>query len=135
CPTALRCSVLTHREHSAFSAAEPDPPAHTAHLRAVPDRASVLRAHSSGALRIQRGRARPSGAYGAPAGRARPRLGAPCSIALELVEGLGPALLQEARERSVREELAARLALRAVVRLVVRVADALHGRAADGAGL
>src|SRR5690606_4631578 len=59
----------------------------------------------------------------------------PSALALELVEGLGPALLQQARERAIGQELAAGLAAGAVVGLVLRVDDALHGRTADRAGL
>src|SRR5690349_10153655 len=53
---------------------------------------------------------------------------------LELVDRLRPVDIQEARERTVREQAAAGLAARAVVRLVLRVHDALHRRAAVGAG-
>src|SRR5207247_9328977 len=54
---------------------------------------------------------------------------------LQLLQRLRPVLMQETRERTVREEAAARLTARAVVGLVVRVNDPLHGRAAVGTRL
>src|SRR5688572_25710016 len=60
-------------------------------------------------------------------------LGRP-QAAPELVQGAGPVALEQARERPVRKEPAAGLARRAVVDLVLGVDDALHRRAADGAG-
>src|SRR5713226_9847965 len=53
----------------------------------------------------------------------------------ELVDRARPARLEQARERAVGEDLAAGLAARAVVGLVLRVHDALHRRAAHRAGL
>ena len=54
---------------------------------------------------------------------------------LHLLEALRPVAVEKAREGPVREELAARLARRAVVRLVVCVDDALDFRPAGGARL
>src|SRR5262245_25202955 len=54
---------------------------------------------------------------------------------LELGQRLRPVALQQRRQPAVGEQLAAALAHRAVVALVVRVADALHGRTADRARL
>src|SRR5574342_851103 len=54
---------------------------------------------------------------------------------LHLFERARPIRPEQSRERAVGEELAARLALRAVVGLVVRVADTLNWRAAVGARL
>src|SRR5713101_7644510 len=54
---------------------------------------------------------------------------------LHLFERARPVRAEETRERAVGQELAARLALRAVVGLVVGVADALDGGATVGAGL
>src|SRR5687767_5847947 len=48
----------------------------------------------------------------------------------DVIDRAWPILLQQPRERAVGEETAAGLTARAVVRLVVGVADALHGRAA-----
>src|SRR5262245_32460303 len=53
----------------------------------------------------------------------------------QLLESLGPVAFEELRQSPVGEELAARLADRAIVRLVLGVDDPLHGRAADGTGL
>src|SRR6266705_989781 len=53
---------------------------------------------------------------------------------VELVDRARPARLEQAREGAVGEDLAAGLTARAVVRLVLRVHDALHGRAAHRAG-
>src|SRR5258708_4426302 len=53
----------------------------------------------------------------------------------DVVDRLGPVVLQEPRERTVGEQPAAGLAARAIVALVLRVDDPLHGRAAHGAGL
>src|SRR5712664_2530672 len=52
----------------------------------------------------------------------------------ELVDRARPARLEQARERAVGEDLAAGLAARAVVGLVVRVDDTLDRRAAHRAG-
>src|SRR5690606_8412813 len=57
----------------------------------------------------------------------------PLPSALELVQGLGPALLEEAGERAIGQQLAAGLAAGAVVGLVLGVDDALDRRAADRA--
>src|SRR5439155_1090252 len=57
--------------------------------------------------------------------------GRPSSPVLELLQPSRPVLLQQARERAVGEERPARLAAGTVVRLVPRVDDPLHGRAAD----
>ena len=54
---------------------------------------------------------------------------------LELVDGLRPVLPEQAREGAIGQQLAAGLAARAVVGLVVGVADALDGGAADRARL
>ena len=54
---------------------------------------------------------------------------------LEVFESLGPVALEQSGERSVGEQAPLVLALRAVVALPIRVADALHRRAAVGAGL
>ncbi len=54
---------------------------------------------------------------------------------LQLVEGAGPVCAEEAGQASVCEDLSAGLALGAVVRLVVGVADALYGLAAGWARL
>src|SRR5882724_462031 len=54
---------------------------------------------------------------------------------LHLFERARPVRSQEARQRTIREQLAARLALGAIVGLVVRVPDTLDGGAAVGAGL
>ena len=54
---------------------------------------------------------------------------------LQLVDVARPARLQQPRQRAVRQHAAAGLAARAVVRLVVGIDDALHRRAAHGAGL
>src|ERR1700694_3209992 len=54
---------------------------------------------------------------------------------LHLLERARSVRAQETRKSAGGEAPAARLALRAVVRLVVRVADALDGGAAVGAGL
>src|SRR5688500_3691415 len=48
---------------------------------------------------------------------------------LELFEGGGPVVVEEAREAAVGQQLAPGLALAAVVGLVLAAADALHGRA------
>src|SRR4051812_7360537 len=58
-----------------------------------------------------------------------------CPEFLEVVDRLRPVVLQQPGERSVREELSARLAPRAVVGLVLGVDDALDRRLADRAGL
>src|SRR5262245_51407098 len=55
--------------------------------------------------------------------------------ALQLVDAARPVVLEETRKRPIREQPAAGLTARAVVGLVLRVADALHGRAAVGARL
>src|ERR1019366_8406138 len=52
-----------------------------------------------------------------------------------LVQRLGPVFLHQSREPAIGEQLAARLAGWAVVRFVVRIADALDGSAAHGAWL
>ena len=54
---------------------------------------------------------------------------------LELLERARPVAVQEPRQRAIGEQSAAGLAGRAVVRLVLGIDDALHGRAAAGAGL
>src|SRR5262245_16251175 len=54
---------------------------------------------------------------------------------LQLLQRLGPVAPKELREGAVGEELAAGLALRAVVRFVVGVDDPLHRRPAVGARL
>src|SRR5262245_29546587 len=54
---------------------------------------------------------------------------------LQLLEGLRPVRAQEPGEGPVRQQLPARLTGRAVVRLVLRVDDALYRRSAHGAGL
>ena len=53
----------------------------------------------------------------------------------QLVDILGPAVMQQPRQRSVGEDLAAGLAARAVVRFVLGVDDALYRCAADRAWL
>ena len=68
-------------------------------------------------------------------GARRTSLGAPCASLLELLQRLRPVAAQQLRERAVGEELAARLAGRAVVRLVLRVDDPLDRRPADGTRL
>src|SRR5690349_9455738 len=59
----------------------------------------------------------------------------PAAQLLEFLEGLGPVLLHQRGQAPVGQEAPAALALRAVVALVVRVADALYGRTAVGAWL
>ena len=54
---------------------------------------------------------------------------------LELFQSARPVLLEQARKRAVRQELAARLADGAVIGLVIGVADALHLGAAARARL
>jgi hypothetical protein len=54
---------------------------------------------------------------------------------LQLLECLGPVPLEEPRQSAIREELPSGLTGRAVVRLVVGVADPLHGRSANRTGL
>src|SRR5690348_18394890 len=66
------------------------------------------------------------GSSGAPSRRLRP---------LQHLDAPRPVLAQEPRERTIGEQATVRLTARAVVGLVVRVADALHGRAAHGARL
>src|ERR1700761_4890215 len=56
-------------------------------------------------------------------------------FAVKRVDGLGPIVLEQTRERAIREQAPAGLAARAVVRLVVSVANALHQRPTDGARL
>src|SRR5215213_9931300 len=53
---------------------------------------------------------------------------------LELVNGLRPVDVEQPRKGAIGEQLAPGLASRAVICLVVGVDDALHGRAAVGAG-
>src|SRR5215469_1537509 len=53
----------------------------------------------------------------------------------ELLERLRPIALEQPRETAVGEELSASLTTRAIVRLIVGVADALHRIAAARAGL
>src|SRR2546425_8855353 len=74
---------------------------------------------------------------GRPSRRRHSTLGGSSSPELRFpfFERSGPVGLEEARERAIGEHAATRLAGGAVVRLVVGVADALDGRAADGAGL
>src|SRR6266478_9406365 len=69
-----------------------------------------------------------------PCGPAHITLRGEAAALLHFFERARPVGAQEARQRAVREQPAARLALRAVVGLVVGVTDALHGRAAVGAG-
>src|SRR5690242_18897198 len=57
------------------------------------------------------------------------------NLSFQLLERPWPALLQQAGERTIRKDLAAGLAARAVVRLVLGEDDALHRRAANRAGL
>ena len=52
-------------------------------------------------------------------------------MSLDVVDGARPVVLEQAGHRAVGQNAAARLAARAVVRLVVGVADPLDGRAAD----
>src|SRR5713226_2721184 len=54
---------------------------------------------------------------------------------LELIDRLRPVAVKQTRQGAVREQPAASLTPRTVVRLVLRVHDALHGSAAIGAGL
>src|SRR6476646_4105217 len=54
---------------------------------------------------------------------------------LELIQRSGPIRSEQAREAAIREQLAAGLAARAIVRLVVGVTDALNLFAAAGARL
>src|SRR5882762_11993280 len=61
-------------------------------------------------------------------------LGEPPAALLELVDRARPARLEQAREGAVGEDLAAGLAARTVVGLVLGVHDALHRRAAHRAG-
>src|SRR5579872_5576132 len=54
---------------------------------------------------------------------------------LELFDRARPVILEEPRERAIREHAPTGLAARAVVGLILGIADTLHGRAADRAGL
>src|SRR6185436_2340037 len=56
-------------------------------------------------------------------------------LLLQLLERLRPVLLHQPRQHAVGEQAAAGLAGGAVIGLVLGVEDALHRRAADGAGL
>src|SRR5689334_8998337 len=58
----------------------------------------------------------------------------PRSPSLQLLHRPRPILFQQPRQCAVREEPPFRLTARTVVRLVVAIADALHGRATYGAG-
>src|SRR2546427_4140000 len=51
------------------------------------------------------------------------------------LEGPRPVGLEQSRERAIGEDASTGLTSGAVIRLVGRVANALHGRATDGAGL
>src|SRR2546423_7970439 len=53
----------------------------------------------------------------------------------QLVDRLGPILLQQSRQRAIGEQLSVRLTARTIIGLVVGVANALHRRTADGAWL
>src|SRR5262249_18707171 len=54
---------------------------------------------------------------------------------LELFWRLRPILLQQHRERTIREQLAARLAARTVIRLVIGITNALYFASAHRTGL
>src|SRR5262245_7877717 len=56
-------------------------------------------------------------------------------LLLPVLDGPGPILSQEPAQRAVRQHFASGLAAWAVVDLVFCIADALHQRLADGAGL
>src|SRR5439155_6230491 len=99
---------------------EPEP----LHLRGAGHEAAPLfAAHALPARAPARGAA----ALGGVAGPESPRL--------QLLERAGPIFLEEPRQRTVGEQPPARLTGRAVVHLVLRVADPLHPRAAHGTGL
>src|SRR5436190_23366204 len=61
-------------------------------------------------------------------------LNLPVLLTIQLVDRARPIFFQEPRERAVGEQTSFRLAARTVVRLVVRITNALHGRAAHGTG-
>src|SRR5437764_10677341 len=54
---------------------------------------------------------------------------------LQFLDALGPVILEETRQRAVGQHFAVCLAARAVVRLVLRVNDALDGATTDGTRL
>src|SRR6266542_2328144 len=70
-----------------------------------------------------------------PGGPAHLTLWQEAPALFHLLERARPVGSEQPRQRAIREQLATRLALRAVVGLAVSKADALHGRAAVGAGL
>ena len=84
--------------------------------------------------RAARARAPPSSSRPPPPRGRRPRR-AQRRVLLELLNRARPVLLEEPRERSVGQDLPARLAARAVVDLVLRAHDPLHARAAHRARL